>query len=75
MIATFSKEGRPYPYRFRLVAEDETFIVVNIDKILFMEENKRENIIKFRCNCIINDTKRTVDIYFYKMSAKWYMLN
>ena len=46
MLANFDNKGIPHPFRFRLVAEDESLVVVNIDKILFQEENKRDNIIK-----------------------------
>ena len=73
MLVTFDDEGVPKPFRFRLAAEDESLLVVNIDKILFQEENKRDSIIKYKCVCVIQDRKRTVDIYYYKNNLKWYL--
>lgn len=72
MIASFNDKGTPSPFRFRLETEDESLLVVNIDKILFMEENKRDSIIKYRCSCVINEVKKTVDIFYNKLEMKWY---
>jgi hypothetical protein len=72
-MITYMSEGKVRPYRFRLVAEDQSLLVVNIDRILFAEENKREGIIKYRCECIINENKRIIDIYFNKFQTKWYL--
>lgn len=73
MLVTFDDKGVSHPFRFRLESEDESLVVVNIDKILFQEENKRDSIIKYRCECVIQDRKRPVDIYYYKNDMKWYL--
>lgn len=73
MLVNFDDKGILHPFRFRLAAEDESLLVVNIDKVLFMEENKRDSIIKYRCECVIQETKRTVHIYYYKLDMKWYL--
>lgn len=73
MIVTFNDKGIPRPFRFRLESEDESLLVININKILFQEENKRDSIIKYKCECVIQDRKRTVDIYYYKNDMKWFL--
>ena len=73
MIASFDDKGIPHPYRFRMQVEDESLLVVKIDKILFAEENKRDSIIKYRCECVIQKRKRAGDIYYYKNDMKWYL--
>lgn len=73
MITIHNKDNTITPYRFRLVAEDESLIVVNVDRVLFSEADRKGEIIKYRCECIIQDRKRIVDIYFKKMDMKWYL--
>jgi hypothetical protein len=73
MITTFIPDKLPIPFRFRITAEDQSLIVVDIDRILFAEEDRKEQKIKYRCTCTINGTKRTYNIYYMKESMKWYL--
>jgi hypothetical protein len=73
MITTFIPDKLPIPYRFRIAAEDQSLLVVKINHILFAEEDKKEQKIKYRCTCTINGIKRTYDIYYMKESMKWYI--
>lgn len=73
VIAIFSPDRLPSPIRFRIVAEDESFVVVKIGKILFAEEQKKEQKIKYRCQCTINSQKRIVDIFFWKPTMQWFL--
>ena len=71
-IVHIDKEGNMWPYRFRLTAEDESLVVVNISRVLFCEEETKGRL-KYRCECVIQDRKRCVDIYFKKMDMRWYL--
>lgn len=73
ILTTFDTNGIPHPFRMRILAEDESLIVINIDKILFREENKREESFKYRCECVFQERRRYVDIYFHKKIMKWYL--
>lgn len=73
MITTFDNKGILKPFRFRLEAEDESLVVVNIDHIYYNEQDRKGEVIKFRCSCVINNLKRTVDIYYKKYEMKWYL--
>lgn len=73
MLVTFDNKGILHPFRFRLEAEDESLVVINIDHVLFKEVDRKEETIKFRCTCKINNLKRTVDIYYNKYVMEWYL--
>lgn len=73
MIAYNNVEGKMRPLRFRLISEDESLVVVKIDRILFNQDNVREGTIKYRCEVVIQGLKRPVDIYFNKSQMKWYL--
>lgn len=73
MISYSTVEGKIKPIRFRLVAEDETLIVVKIDRILYQDENPREDNVKYRCEVVIQGLKYAVDLYYYKTLMKWYL--
>lgn len=73
MIATFIPGKLPKPYRFRVKIEDESLLAITIDKILFAEEDRKQKSIEYRCECIIQDRKKIVDIFFMKTSMKWFL--
>ena len=73
MLATYNVKGQIQPFRFRLIAEDESLIVIKIDHIFSSDIDRKNETIKFRCSCIINELKKTVDIYFKKYELKWYL--
>lgn len=73
MIAYNNVEGKMRPLRFRLISEDESLIVVKIDRILFNQDNVREGTIKYRCEVVIQGLKKQADIYFNKSQMKWYL--
>lgn len=73
VIVSYDSNGNIRPYRMRFQAEDQSLIVVKIDRILFADDNKRDGIVKYRCECVINSIKRIVDIYFNKALMKWHV--
>lgn len=72
VIVNYDLEGNLRPYKMRFQAEDQSLIVVKIDRILFTEDNKRDGMVKIRCECVINTIKRILDIYFNKALMKWH---
>lgn len=73
MLVTYDVKGEIHPFRFRLEGEDESLIVINIDHIFYNEPDRKNEIIKFRCSCVINNLKKTVEIYYKKYEMKWYL--
>ena len=71
VIASYNLKGYIKPHRFRLTTEDESLLVVNIDRILFSEKDRKGETIKYRCECVMHQRKKYVDIYFYRDKMKW----
>ena len=62
MIAWFNKDAYPVPLRYRVTAEDMSYTVIKVDKILFREEEKLagNRMILYRCEGIINNNKYNI---------------
>ena len=73
VIVGYDTKGNMRPCRIRFQAEDQSLIVVKIDRILFTDDNKRDGIIKYRCECVINSVKHIIDVYFNKTLMKWHL--
>ena len=75
MIVWFSKDSYPIPLRYRIVAEDLSYTVVKIDKILFKEEEKLagNRMILYRCESVINQIQRIFELKYDISTCKWYL--
>ena len=51
VVAWFNKEGVALPVRFKMTAEDESDIVVKIDKLLKIDKEKLASNIMLRYTC------------------------
>lgn len=71
MVALFTKEGIPKPMQFWVQAKDESICSVKIDNIIGRESHKGKNTIVIRCECVINNIKRTIDIEYWLETCKW----
>jgi hypothetical protein len=74
-ICNFDKEGKQRPVRIRLKDENESYQVIDIDKLLHMEEEKiggtKDKVRKFRCECVINGVKRIIELKYDLPSMCW----
>lgn len=73
VIASTNKEGKTTPHRIRLTSEEGEYLVVPIISILYSEEVKRENLIKYRIRCVVWEKERYYDLYFNKVNMKWFL--
>lgn len=72
VIATFLKDGTIKPFRFRLI-EDDSFIVINISRILYFDVDRKNEYIKYKCECVVQNKMRIIDVFFYKNKFTWYV--
>jgi hypothetical protein len=75
MIAWFSKDNYPIPLRYRITSEDESEIVIKVDKILFREEEKLagNRMYVYRCESVINQVQRIFELKYEISTCKWYL--
>lgn len=75
MIAWFVKDNYPIPLRYRIKSEDDTLIVIKVDKILFKEEEKiaGNRMIVYRCESIINQIQIPFELKYEISTFKWYL--
>lgn len=71
VIVSYDSKGNVKPYRMRFQAEDQSLIVVKIDRILYVDDNNRDSIFKYRCELTIQDRKRYADLFFHRLTMKW----
>lgn len=64
MIAHTNEKGKIRPYRFRIKLDGEPEQVINIDKIIFKQEEKLAGnpMILYKCQRIEGDDKRYFDL-------------
>ncbi|GFZ30028.1 hypothetical protein CSC2_05540 [Clostridium zeae] len=75
MVAAFNKDGKIVPVRFRVFAEDESYSVFTISKILKVDEIKIDRIetIVFTCISTINEVQKNIELKYIKDTCKWYL--
>lgn len=73
MIASFSKEGIPRPVRFRMMIEDESEKVINVQTIIEKEKTKLNGVMffNFRCQSIIDERQLVYELIFEINTCKW----
>lgn len=73
MIAWFTRDGVPNPIRFRIIEEDKAFKVINVDKIIFRQNEKIAGSpsIIFNCQSNINGTEKLYQLKFQIETCKW----
>ncbi|QAA31265.1 hypothetical protein [Clostridium manihotivorum] len=75
MVAAFNYDGKIAPIRFRIFAEDESYSVYTINKILYVDETKidKVNIMIFKCKSIFNGIEKSIEIRYVKDNCQWYL--
>lgn len=75
MIAWFTTKEKPIPLRYRIVDENNTYKVVNVDRILFAEEEKiaGNRMILYRCESLINNAQRIYELKYEIDTCKWFL--
>lgn len=75
MIAWFTNEGNPVPLRYRVVSEDDTLVVIKVDKVITSEEEKLagNRMIVYKCQSLINNIQKLYEIKYEIDSCKWFL--
>ena len=75
MIAWFTTEKMPIPLRYRLIDEDHTYKVVQVDKVIFAEEEKLagNRMILYRCQSKINKFQTIYELKYEIDTCKWFL--
>ena len=75
MIAWFTSEGNPVPLRYRIVSEDDSYIVIKVDRVISSEEEKLagNRMIVYKCQSIINNIQKLYEIKYEIDSCKWFL--
>ena len=62
MVCWFEKSGMPHPIRFKLTAEDESEVVIKVDKVITTEKERLagNDMLLFRCQSVINNQQRFI---------------
>lgn len=72
VIASFIKDKKPIPIRFRLI-EDEKNIVINVDKIISIDKEKLagQNIYVYKCQSVIDNIQKPYELKYDIEKCKW----
>lgn len=73
MICWFEENGVPHPLRFRIKADDESFIVIKVHKVLQKDKEKLagNNMLLFRCQSIVDGTEKIYELKYEINTCKW----
>jgi len=73
MIAHTNEKGEIRPYRFRIKLEGEPEQVINVDKIIFKQEEKLAGnpMILYKCQSVDGDDKKFFDLKYELSTCRW----
>lgn len=73
MVAWFNEGGLPTPIRFKLKTNEESSLVIKIDKILFKEKEKLAGNVMYlyRCQSLIEDIEKTYELKYEINTCRW----
>ncbi len=73
MIVAFEDEKFPRPMKFRFRLEDESLIVVPVDRILTQHELKiaGNRLICYTCQSVIAETERLYELRYEMKTCRW----
>lgn len=76
VIATHKTSGEITPLRFRINEGDESIVVPIKSAILYEKQHlSRDNdVLKFRCKVIVNETIKNCDIQFHMQQMRWILV-
>lgn len=73
MIAWFTQDGTPKPVRFKIKNDNESEIIIRVDRVLFKDHEKLagNKMILFRCQSRINDIDKIYELKYEINTCKW----
>ena len=73
MIATFTKNGIVRPAKFRMQTEEQSEIVIKVERIIAqnLEKLAGNKMLVYRCQSIINGRERIYELKYELDTCKW----
>lgn len=73
MVCWFEKTGIPHPVRFRVTKEDKSETVIKVEKVIAVDKEKLagNDMLVFKCQSVINNTKRLFELKYELRTCKW----
>lgn len=73
MVCWFERTGIPHPVRFKVTREDESEIVIKVDKVIAVDKERLagNDMLIFRCQSVINNTNKAFEIKYEIRTCKW----
>jgi len=73
MVCWFEKTGMPHPVRFKLLTEDESEVVIKIDKVMFIDKEKiaGNEMMIFKCRSIVQGIQKIFELKYELRTCKW----
>ncbi|UWG98285.1 hypothetical protein LPY66_05635 [Dehalobacter sp. DCM] len=75
LIAWFTRDGIPQPLKYRITAEDGTYQIVSIQRIVHRTEEKTagNRMLIFRCEAEVNNLLKLFELKFEVQTCTWYL--
>lgn len=75
MIAYFQFEGTPTPLKYRIVDEEGSGRVIQVDKVIWQQEDKRagNRMLTYLCQSCMAGILRQYELRYETQSLKWYL--
>lgn len=73
MVCWFEKTGIPHPVRFKVAREDESEIIIKVDKVITVDKERMagNDMLIFRCQSVINNTNKAFELKYELRTCKW----
>lgn len=73
VISKTNQDGVITPVKFRMVAEDKSWVTINIDKIIArnLEKLAGNKMFVFRCQSVINGFEKVYELKYGLETCKW----
>lgn len=75
MIAWFTLEGTPNPIRYKMTSDDDSNVIVKVDRIVTRSEEKLagNRMLIFRCQSEMNGLLKLYELKYELSTCKWYL--
>jgi hypothetical protein len=73
MVAWTDTKGNINPVRFKIVNEDESYSVIKIDRVLYVDKERLagNHMLLFKCQSVINGAEKLYEIKYELSTCMW----
>ena len=75
VIAVFAENARPAPVKFKFLKEDGTYVVVKINEIITIKEERfaGNRMFVYACQSAIDGIEKRYELKYEINACKWYL--